>query len=87
MPIVYVRVEAKDADCAFQGLASDGPELCEPGRYYRTCLVESDGSVLAWDSVADHFTSCHSLSEAQQDEARRLATLPRRMMFGEEVVR
>jgi hypothetical protein len=32
--------------------------------------VEKDGSVLVWDSVAGHFTTCHSLSAKAQDRLR-----------------
>jgi len=29
-------------------------------------LIESDGSVLAWDDVAEHFTQHHTLTPLQQ---------------------
>jgi len=35
----------------------------EPVRQYKF-RVELDGSVLVWDSVAGHYTQCHSLSES-----------------------
>jgi hypothetical protein len=37
------------------------------------CRVESDGTVRVWDSVAGHYTTCHSLSAAAQRRARKLA--------------
>lgn len=37
------------------------------------CRVEADGTVLVWDSVAGHFTRCHSLSESAIRRIRRLA--------------
>lgn len=45
---------------------NDGP------RTYRMA-VEDDGTVLVWDSVAKHFTTCHSLSKHALKRARRLA--------------
>jgi hypothetical protein len=38
--------------------------LVEPGR---------DGAVLVWDSVAGHYTTCHSLSAKTQDRIRSQA--------------
>jgi hypothetical protein len=61
-----------DADESHYGWGDPAP------RYYRRVAVEADGSVLAWDSIAESYTRCHRLSEAQQDEARRLARYPER---------
>lgn len=36
-------------------------------------LVEADGTVLVWDSVAGHYTHCHSMSEQDQARARKAA--------------
>ncbi len=38
-------------------------------------LVEPgvNGAVLVWDSIAGHYTNCHSLSERTQKRARREA--------------
>jgi hypothetical protein len=36
-------------------------------------LVSSDGSVRAWDRIAGHYTSCHSLSVAALRRARQEA--------------
>ena len=36
-------------------------------------LVEADGSVLVWDSVAGYFTSCHVLAPSALKRARKLA--------------
>ena len=36
-------------------------------------LVESDGTVLVWDSVAGYFTSCHSLSTSAIRRARKIS--------------
>lgn len=35
--------------------------------------VEGDGTVLVWDSVAGHYTSCHSLGRSAQARIRRQA--------------
>jgi hypothetical protein len=35
--------------------------------------VDADGTVRVWDSVAGHYTTCHSLSKAARDKARKLA--------------
>ena len=37
------------------------------------CMVDTDGTVRVWDSVAGHYTTCHSLSVAAQRRIRRLA--------------
>ena len=37
------------------------------------CTVDADGTVRVWDSVAGHYTTCHSLSKSAQDKARKLA--------------
>jgi len=37
------------------------------------CRVDADGAVLVWDSVARHYTRCHSLSASAQRRIRRLA--------------
>lgn len=54
--------------------ADEGAEYGDIGRrYWRRVLVQPDGGVLAWDRVASHYTRCHSLTEAQMAEARRMA--------------
>jgi hypothetical protein len=35
--------------------------------------VEPDGSVLVWDSIAGHYTRCHSLGPSAVRRIRRLA--------------
>jgi hypothetical protein len=35
--------------------------------------VDADGTVRVWDSVAGHYTTCHSLSRSAQAKARKLA--------------
>jgi len=37
------------------------------------CRVDADGAVLVWDSVAKHYTRCHSLTASAQRRIRRLA--------------
>jgi hypothetical protein len=37
------------------------------------CRLEPDGTVLVWDSVALHFTRCHSLGKSAHRRIRRLA--------------
>lgn len=36
------------------------------------CLVGADGTVRVWDSVAGHYTTCHSLSDSAIRRARKL---------------
>jgi hypothetical protein len=35
--------------------------------------VDADGTVRVWDSVAGHYTTCHSLTERQYRYCRRNA--------------
>ena len=35
--------------------------------------VDADGTVRVWDSVAGHYTTCHSLSKSAEARIRRLA--------------
>lgn len=37
------------------------------------CMVESDGTVRVWDSVAGHYTTCHVLADSATRRARKLA--------------
>ena len=37
------------------------------------CRIDPDGAVLVWDSVAKHYTRCHSLTASAQRRIRRLA--------------
>lgn len=46
----------------------------EPMGTYQ-CMVEPDGSVYVYDSVAGHYTRCHALSENQLRRVRRLAAV------------
>ena len=39
--------------------------------------VDSSGVVRVWDSVAAHYTTCHSLSESAQRRIRTLAAASR----------
>lgn len=36
--------------------------------------VFPDQTVCVWDSIAQFYTTCHTLTSAQQDEIRRLAS-------------
>ncbi len=36
-------------------------------------MVDHDNTVLVWDSVAEYFTSCHALSDRQQNRLLKLA--------------
>jgi hypothetical protein len=38
--------------------------------------VDSDGTVRVWDSVAGHYTTCHSLSPSAVRRIRRMAKEP-----------
>lgn len=40
----------------------------ERGSYRAT--VDADGTVRVWDSTAGHYTTCHSLTPAQERSAR-----------------
>lgn len=44
---------------------------CERGTY--RARVDADGTVRVWDSVAGHYTTCHSLTARQIASARRRA--------------
>lgn len=35
--------------------------------------VDADGTVRVWDSVAGHYTTCHSLSKSAEARIRKLA--------------
>lgn len=37
------------------------------------CVVDADGTMRVYDSVAGHYTTCHSLSAAAIRRIRRLA--------------
>lgn len=37
------------------------------------CQIDPDGTVTVWDSVAGHYTRCHSLGESAIRRIRRLA--------------
>lgn len=43
------------------------------GECYRTCRVEGDGSVLAWDEVAEAYSRHHDLTPEEEQAARDLA--------------
>jgi uncharacterized Zn finger protein (UPF0148 family) len=36
-------------------------------------LVDTDGTVRVWDSIAGYYTACHGLSDAAQRRIRKLA--------------
>jgi len=36
--------------------------------------VASDGTVRVWDSIAGHYTTCHSMTPATQRRIRKLAS-------------
>lgn len=46
---------------------------CEGVRNHKVS-VSSDGSVRVWDSVAKHFTTCHSLSRGAVRRAKAIAS-------------
>lgn len=37
------------------------------------CLVDADGTIRVWDSVAGHYTTCHSLSESAIRRIQKMA--------------
>lgn len=38
------------------------------------CMVEADGTVRVWDSIAGHYTLCHRLSQSAVARIRKLAS-------------
>ena len=36
-------------------------------------MVDDDGTVRAWDKLAAHYTTCHSISDRNQRAMRRVA--------------
>jgi hypothetical protein len=54
--------------------------------YFLTVAVEADGTVLAWDPVADAWTRCTGLSADQVAEACRLADDKRRPLTPTEAL-
>jgi hypothetical protein len=36
-------------------------------------MIDTDGTVRVWDSIAGYYTACHSLSDAAQRRIRKLA--------------
>ena len=38
-----------------------------------TCTVDAEGVVRVFDSIADHYTRCHRITEADQDRIRDAA--------------
>jgi hypothetical protein len=38
-----------------------------------TAWVTQEGTIYVWDSVAGHYTTCHSLTECQERYCRRNA--------------
>jgi len=36
--------------------------------------LDADGTVRVWDSVAGHYTTCHSLSKSAEARIRKLAS-------------
>ena len=68
---VALTVSKSAADVGYE--YSDGTEL-----HLRLCLVDEDGTVRAWDEVGEIYSVHHDLTDAQQEEARRLArrTIP-----------
>lgn len=53
--------------------ASDGVSDGRRWSYTLRCMVETDGTVRAWDDAAGHYTTCHSLTQEQVATARRMA--------------
>ena len=53
--------------------SNQGYEIGGKAHWVRLCAVDADGTVIAMDDVAGHYTTCHSLTEQQIAEARRIA--------------
>ena len=45
--------------------------------YYRSVMVEGDGTVRAYDELAEHYSIHHDLSPSQVETARSLAAMVR----------
>lgn len=37
------------------------------------CMVDDDGTVRVYDSIAGHYTACHSLNDRTQGRIRKMA--------------
>jgi hypothetical protein len=47
--------------------------MCWGTMQTRRVMVDADGTVRVWDSVAGHYTLCHGLNAGQQARIRRAA--------------
>lgn len=53
--------------------ATRGHEINGAWHWMLDCSVDADGTVCVLDTIAGHYTHCHSLTESQIAEARRIA--------------
>jgi hypothetical protein len=72
---VTSNIKFVELPVATQAEATSGYEINGKWQHVLECALDSDGDVLVNDTVAGHYTRCHSLSEAQQNEVRRLASV------------
>lgn len=56
----------KVIECRAKAFAGRGVEAIR-------CMVDADGAVRVYDSVAGYYTTCHSLSDSAKARIRRLA--------------
>lgn len=73
-PVVSCDVEVQLPALRIVGIGHDA--FAES--YAIRCLVEPDGDVLVWDSVAGHYSRHHRLTADQLAQARSFAAVQRR---------
>ena len=61
-----MTTKTREITCRARAFAGRGIETIR-------CRLDADGSVLVWDSLARHYTRCHSLGESAIRRIRRLA--------------
>lgn len=54
--------------------------------YVSTAYAEVDGTVRVYDRIAGHYTTCHSLTDAQVARVRRLTQPPKISKAGQVLV-
>ena len=64
--ITEIRIQSEIITARSKAFSGEGVRL-------HTFSVDLDGTVRVWDSVAGHFTACHTLSESAQKRLRKLA--------------
>lgn len=70
MTTQYIELPVKS-----EAEATSGYEINGQWRWILECSVDPDGTVCVRDEIANHYTRCHSLTESQIAEVRRLASM------------